>query len=418
MKRYIDEKTGKIVNILEKDESNKIVKILIDYFFVEGAVPTGRLNLVSFLRDFIKLGDIEDLNKIVEYIGEYKKTLKLTKEDEDDFEVLYKFFRMYKDLEEAKLGIEDATNYISEMTDKKDELAKKDKKEMTKKDKILKVFFDNGFEFKRLAKVACEAWENHIKEEMNNGKKEVYITLEQEIAYQDLLEFATCDSVEVPKKENIVVEVDKKPVENKEENKKEENVEKTSKIDINVQVPERKEPVKIEIETEKEEIKPEIKVENVEKKDQKVHSIHINTLGDDDLIVGNHDSSQSENKPKIVEGDPQKITQKEINSLLGLDDNLGNNANSSNQQKVPEVKKIENDEKNKRDSGYTSNIHIFVPGVDDEKQSNIINPSEVKKATENIDLKESVDFFNNVLDDRMSRKSLLNDDDDMDGFRD
>lgn len=114
----------------------------------------------------------------------------------------------------------------------------------------------------------------------------------------------------------------------------------------------------------------------------------------------------------------KKITQKEINSLLGLDDNLGNNANSSNQQKVPEVKKIENDEKNKRDSGYTSNIHIFVPGVDDEKQSNIINPSEVKKATENIDLKESVDFFNNVLDDRMSRKSLLNDDDDMDGFRD
>lgn len=450
MKRYIDEKTGKIVNILEKEEANKVVKILIDYFFSEASMPAGRLNLVGFLSDFIKLGNIEDLNKIVEYIGEYKKNLKLSKEDEVDFEVLYKFFRMYKDLEESKLGIEDATNYISEMTNKKEELSKKDNKEMTKKDKILKVFFDNGFEFKRLAKVACEAWENHIKEQINSQGKEVYVSLEQEIAYQDLLEFASSENVELPTIEDKKVETEKKEIQSKLEEKKSENakfedttknLESENKVDVNVQIPEVKEPVKIEIVTKTD--------EKTSKPEQNVSTIQINHLAEDDELMSSanvqtktHDEQKVEKKADA----PHKITQHDITSLLGLDDDLLNNSNNVQPTNTKEEKihtihinPIEEDDKVsaskhdnnaveqksqvssesnvKKEQGYTSNIHIHVPGIDKTRENTHVTPEEVKKATENVDLKESADFLNNVLDDMTSRNIRI-DEDSEDGFRD
>lgn len=444
MRRYIDEKTGKIVNILDKEEANKIVKILIDYFFVEGSVPAGRLNLVAYLKDYIRLGNIEDLKEIADYITEYKKEIKISKEDEEDFETLHQFFRVYKDLEESKITIEDISNYISEMTDKKEELFNKEQKDMSKKDKILNFVLDKDMDFKVLAKIACDAWENNLKEKMNSTKKEVHVSLEEEIAYQDLLEFAAGADVEIAKKTV---------------NKKEE---KMSKMAINIQMPDKKEePVtsKVEIEvkeTKKEELPKEEKetVESVEKEEEKIHTIEINHVLEDDVpekSSKDDDETEVEVQPfhreeaKETKTSPHQITQHDINELLGLDEDLGNNSNFPIFSKKPDTKNVESvekeekvhtieinhlveddvpqkpertdEEKRRREEGYTSNIQIFVPGVDDKKEENNINPEDVKKATENVDLKESVEFFSDVLDDMSSKKEESNEDSDGD-FRD
>lgn len=444
MRRYIDEKTGKIVNILDKDEANKIVKILIDYFFVEGSVPAGRLNLVSYLKDYIRLANIEDLKEIADYITEYKKGLKISKEDDEEFETLHQFFRVYKDLEETKISLEDISNYISEMTDKKDELESKEQKDMSKKDKILSFVLDKDMDFKVLAKLACDAWENNLKEQMNSGKKEVHVSLEEEIAYQDLLEFAAGTDIEIAKKTV---------------NKKEDKI---SKMAINIQMPDKKEePVvtKVEIkakEEKKEELPKEAEtvVESVDKAEEKVHTIEINHVLEDDVPekpAKDDEETEAEVQPfhreevKETKTSPHQITQHDINELLGLDEDLGNNSNFPIFSKKQDDKKIESvekseekvhtieinhlveddvpqkpertdEEKRRREEGYTSNIQIFVPGVDDKKEENNINPEDVKKATENVNLKESVEFFSDVLDDMSKKEESDNESDD--DFRD
>ncbi len=398
MKRYIDEKTGKIVNILNNDEANKIIKILVDYFFTDSNMPTGRLNLVGLLRDFMKLSKIEDILKLIDYMDEYKKNLKLSKEEEENFNTLYRFLSVYKEFYDSKMNIEDATNYISDMSIKKDEIAKEEEKDLSKKDKILKVFFDNGFGLNRLAKISCDTWEKKIHNQLNNDKKEAIISIDQEIAYQDLLEFAGKEDLQFSANE---LNDDIKKKDNKEE------LNKSEKLDINIKIPEKKPEIKVDVEIKKD--------ENTEKKEEKIPTIQINNikLEDDETLSkaknieisnGLGDTKKDENAEKKQE----KIPAIQINNIKGLEDDV-----------PPKPKKeslLDNEQKSRRDQGFMSNIQIFVPGEDEEdgKEDKKVNPLEIKNATENVGLKDSVEFFNNVLDEKMSKNSS----NDSDGFRD
>lgn len=397
MKRYIDEKTGKIVNILNIDEANKILKILVDYFFTNSNMPTGRLNLVGLLRDFMKLSKIEDILKLIDYMDEYKKNIKLSKEEEENFNILYRFLSVYKEFYDSKMNIEDATNYISDMSIKKDEIAKISENDLSKKDKILKVFFDNGFSLNRLAKISCDTWEKKINNQLNNDKKEAIISIDQEIAYQDLLEFAGKDDLQFSA--NEVSDVIKKKDNEVELNKNE-------KLDINIKIPEKKPEVKVDVEIKKD--------ENTEKKEEKIPTIQINNIKVEDETtpkVKNIEVSSdlgNTRKNENAEKKEEKIPAIQINDIKGLEDDV-----------PPKPKKeslLDNDQKSRRDQGFMSNIQIFVPGEDDEdgKEDKKVNPLEIKNATENVGLKDSVEFFNNVLDEKMSKHSS----DDSDGFRD
>lgn len=403
MKRYIDEKTGKIVNILNVDEANKVLKILVDYFFTDSNMPNGRLNLVGLLRDFMKLAKIEDILKLIDYMDEYKKTLKLSKDEEENFNSLYRFLSVYKDFYDSKMNIEDATNYISDMAIKKDDIAKKAEKDLSKQDQILKVFFDNGFALNRLAKISCDTWENKIHNQLSNDKKEAIISIEQEIAYQDLLEFAGKDDLEFSANDIKETHNDSK----KKDSEKIEEVNKTEKLDINIKIPEKKSEVKVDVETKKE--------ENTEKKEDKIPTIQINNIkaNDEDISVKVKNieipDDANNQRGEIVEKKEEKVPTIQINNIKGLEDDVPPKPKKENSG--------ENDQKSRRDQGFMSNIQIFVPGEDDEesgKEDKKVNPLEIKNATENVDFKDSVEFFNNVLDEKMSKHST----DDSDGFRD
>ncbi len=470
MKRYIDEGTGKIVNILNNDEANKVVKIFIDFFFTETTMPEGRLNLVVLLRDFIKLTEMENIYKFIEYIEEYKKSLKLSKDDEKDFDVLYRFFKAYKDFSEPTINIEDAKNYISDMTNKEEELSKKPKDSLDKTEKILNVLFENGFVLCRLAKISCDTWENKIQNQIKNDKKEAIISIEQEIAYQDLLEFASKEKVGTSKKissKDVNTNSTNSTNENKEKekvNESEISASKNSKVSIDVQVPEKKEPIKIEVETKKAEIndKKEEKIENVPNKEVKTSTIQINhgfdignNVTPEPQITINANKPENIQKEKVSEKKEDKGPEIQINRGIQIEDDVPQRPSKPQMQdKAENISKIDNSqnkvekeptiqinrgiqiddvpqkpkpsandqkpqvdnnlEKNKKDEGYISNIHIYVPGVDDEeKEPKNVSPLEIKNATEDVNLKDSVEFFSSVLDSRRS-----NDDDEEDSFRD
>lgn len=400
MKRYIDEKTGKIVNVLNIDEANKVLKILVDYFFTDSNMPNGRLNLVGLLRDFMKLAKIEDILKLIDYMDEYKKSLKLSKDEEENFNSLYRFLSVYKDFYDSKMNIEDATNYISDMAIKKEDIAKKPEKDLSKQEQILKVFFDNGFGLNRLAKISCETWENKIHNQLNNDKKEAIISIEQEIAYQDLLEFAGKDDLQFSA--NDVDDNTKKK-----DNEKVEEVNKTEKLDISIKIPEKKQDTKVDVETKKE--------ENTEKKEEKIPTIQINNIktNDEDMSmkVKNIEMPNDLDTLKVenVEKKEEKVPTIQINNIKGLEDDVPSKPKKENSG--------ESEQKSRRDQGFMSNIQIFVPGEDDDesgKEEKKVNPLEIKNATEKVDFKDSVEFFNNVLDEKMSKHSA----DDSDGFRD
>ena len=214
---------------------------------------------------------------------------------------------------------------------------------------------------------------------------------------QDLLEFAGKDDLQFSA--NEVSDVIKKKDNEVELNKNE-------KLDINIKIPEKKPEVKVDVEIKKD--------ENTEKKEEKIPTIQINNIkveGETTPKVKNIEVSSdlgNTRKNENAEKKEEKIPAIQINDIKGLEDDV-----------PPKPKKeslLDNDQKSRRDQGFMSNIQIFVPGEDDEdgKEDKKVNPLEIKNATENVGLKDSVEFFNNVLDEKMSKHSS----DDSDGFRD
>lgn len=445
MKRYFDEKTGKIVNVLTVEEANRIVKIVIDYFFVDTNMPKGRLNLMSLLRDFIKLASLDDISKFTKYIEEYKQTLKLNKEEQENFAMLYQFFKVYQDYSNENLNIEEAANYILEKRNQKELIEKKDANELTQKEIILKVLFEKGFSFDRLAKVACETWEKKIQDKIKKDKQEVIISIEQEIAYQDLLDFASHASTPTAKKaEDKVVERKEVKSEKSEKDIVGKDMKAENNRDSRIDVPQKTPEVKIQVETKKQDER-EIKAEKNNTLEQKKDAtIQINHgILEDDVPIRNN---------PVREEKAQTVATIQINPIIDLEDDVPprpkkgrdeienleekskKEAEHKKEEKIPTIQinpfpddnkddmnKAENKERvyqYKKEPPITSNIHIFVPGVDDiEKEGltqNPVKPLEIKKATEDVDLKESVDFFHDVLDDKLTNQNS----DDEDSFRD
>lgn len=205
MKKIIDEKSGRIISILNVDEAKKILEMYINYCLGKRDVTQGRLNLVDYLGDFIKYADKKEISKFYDVLVKSKDSFEFSKNDLKAYESLMAFFQMYNNIDKGEFDVAAISAYINSATAKKQEINDKlaNNDELNFEEKLNNIFFNKDFDVTMLAKSACEKWEEQLKEKIKQNNGELDVSLKEEIAYQDLLDL--CNGIVITQKaeENI-----------------------------------------------------------------------------------------------------------------------------------------------------------------------------------------------------------------------
>lgn len=336
MKKYIDKETGKIVNEINNQEAIQIIGMYFDYTFGNAKMTGVKMKFLTYLSAYMKKAKKADIEEIVNYLEAKRKDVDLDNNVvSQKYSTLMKLFKLYLDLNSEQIDIVRAYQVIATLETTKENIKKSKTNggELSPKEAMLAELMENGFEFKSYAPEICKKWEENLKAKIEKG--EVEVSLEEEIAYQDLLDFNISDT----------------DLLNKTSNKKQ-----TQR--------------KVEVEQEE---KPEV-IKEQEKGTEKENIIEI--------------------KPVKVKEEiqPIKIEIKDDNTQLDSEQNLKS-----------EEKKIENKKED------IPQIVVTMP-EDEEKQikskEEKIQPEQLSKKTQEVDLNDSLDFVNKILeDDKKAKKS-------------
>lgn len=345
MKRYVEEGTGKIVNLLTGEEAKRIITMYINNYFGSEKIPESRKRLLSYLVDFLNYSKSDEKQKFVDYIKNYEKELELKKEEKKVYDKLVEFFTAYSETVTADIDISKVAKYIMEKSTKEKLIDEKKEKsqEFTLDEKILDELFSNGFNFSNLASEACKAWEKKLNDALSSKNGEIFVSLDDDIAYHDLLDFV--------KTGTFATEIEIKDKKN--EDKVEKLNEKTEK-EATVSYEDNKVPT----------------IENLEIKDDALNTDAVETKKVEAPIKQNLEINNVPNENKQNKQENIPLIQIQIPEDDENDENL--------QPKDKEERNTPNDK---------------------------VDPLSIKDATENVSLNDSVDFFNNVLDQKISNSS-------------
>lgn len=293
MKKIIDEKSGRIVSILNVDEAKKILEMYINYCLGKRDATQGRLNLVGYLGDFIKYADKKDIVKFYDVLAKGKDSFEFSKNDAKAYESLMAFFEMYNNIDKGEFDVTAISNYINSATAKRQEIETKvlNNEELNFEEKLNNIFFNKDFDVTILAKNACEKWEEQLKERIKQNNGELDVSLKEEIAYQDLLDL--CNGVT-----KVSTDVDSKE---KEETKQEEVEPKEEKVEEKSN----QAPFGIDIKTEKEDESKEEKKEEPEQEVQGPVIVNKSEEPKDKEVV--EESAKDDNKEETKKDEKNDI---------------------------------------------------------------------------------------------------------------
>lgn len=300
MKKYIDKETGKIINSIDGAEAIQIIGMYFEHTFGKVKMNSAKMKFLTYLSTYMKTATKADITSIIEYLESKKSQINLNDEaSSQKYTTLLKLFRLYLDLNSDEIDIIRAYQVIATLESTKESIkeSKSNGMELRPKETMLAELMDNGFEFKSYAPEICKKWSDNLKSKMQNG--EVEVSLDEEIAYQDLLDFNISDT-------SILNKSSDKKVQNK-------------KTDVKLQ--------------------EEVKEEKFETKTEELKKEEV------------HEEPKEQEVPEIV------VT-------------------------VPEDKKVE----------------------EQVKKEEKIQPEQISKKTQEVDLKESIDFVNQILEDKKDKE--------------
>ena len=99
MKRYIDEKTGKIVTVINNAEAIQILDMYFEHNFGSNKMNEQRMKFLSYLSAYMKVASEDEINKIVVHLEEKKSQVDASNQDAvKKYNSLVKSFKLYEDL--------------------------------------------------------------------------------------------------------------------------------------------------------------------------------------------------------------------------------------------------------------------------------------------------------------------------------
>ena len=367
MKKFIDKETNEIVTLLTVDEARKIFKMYINYSQGKQEVKLGRINLVDYLGDFVKYASEADLAKFYDTLVKEKDGFELGKQEQKGYDMLLNFFEIYSAIQKGDITLSKVTSYIASNIDKQESISKKqsNNEELNFEENISRIFFGTNFDLKTLAKKACEIWNENLRKKIEQNTDGIEISLQEEIAYQELYEIS---SGKVPTKKNISNQV------------KEENKEKI-------------------VTSNEEEIKDEkIKEELKEKNDEAITGPIVMGQINEDEIKGNDKNVIEE---KVREDKQSENNTNQENDVIGpifvnAIDNEKQKENKSDKDKKSsnEDEIIGGSKLNQQDSTEEEKQSIF----NSKKNDETINSNNIRQATSDVSLRDAAGFFNNTVD--------------------
>lgn len=215
MKKFIDEKSGKIITVLNNDEAKKILEMYIEYCQGKREVKKGRLNLVNYLGDFVKYSNEKDMSKFYDILLKLKGNFEFSRNEQKAYDSLLSFFEIYNKIDKGEFEVSKVTSFITDTISKKKNIDEKilGNQELNFEEKINNIFFNENFDLSILAKNACNKWDELLKQKINDSNGEIEVSLKEEIAYQDLLALSNKEDILVS---NKIIEDTEKDDENKE----------------------------------------------------------------------------------------------------------------------------------------------------------------------------------------------------------
>ena len=413
MNKYFDKNVGRIINLLSAQEAMKITEMYVNHCIGREIMSDIRLNMISYLYDFMTFSDIEQINEFVKKLRE-NKLGNLDQEQKTCYNQLTEFFDSYKSYSKSnEINIEQAANYIIDMENRKKGISyKKEKNEnLELSEKILNGLFINGFEFSSFASHICKLYEDKMKLALQN-KTEIDIPLEEELAYYNLHDFS---------KSGEFVNVPKTETEPKTEKKEHETTE-TQTQEKNEVVEKKQEEMFREIKAEDNipQVKIDVPEENLNnvsnREDNDVKVPQIQTINEESQKKEEKNGSQEIVKAPTIEIKEQQTPVVEINiptdtiakkkeeqiPQIQINVDLENEAKSNKNEEAKAEKKEEIKEDKKPQQASTP-----------KKLS--ITADDILKATQEINANDAFGYFEDSIDRKNSNTSSNND---FGGFRD
>ncbi len=341
MKKFIDKESGRIVSLLTVEEAKKVLKMYINYCLGKQEVKKSRLNLVEYLGDFVNYSEQKDISRFYDILNKEKEGFQFSKPDAKAYESLMSFFEMYNKIENNNFELSAISSYITSAVSKKASIDRKieNGEELNFEEKLNNIFFNKGFDLSILAKNACAKWEEGLRNKIQQADGQIDVSLQEEIAYQELLELCTLDDKDI---------------------------------------------VEITIPTE-ETIQEHLQMSEVnshEINEDNNENVNVDENTSDDKNVSDNSAINEDNASKMDEqNNPQEAF---------------TNANEEEKQEVIEGPIIINSDENtnSEQEDKASNV-IEDNSIEDDS---IIKPSDVKQATEDVSLRDAADFFSGALD--------------------
>lgn len=444
MKRFIDKETGKEVNVLTEEEAIRIARMYVNHCTGKEKMPNNRLYLVSFLYDFLVYGDDDDMENMIKALAEI--TNSQPEEEKATYTAMYNIFKKYEEFTKDDIKIVEATSYIFSMDNNKTVINRKkaNNEQLDATQKALSGLFDEGLDFSSFASHICEVWNREVKEKLSHDGVEVDIPLDDELAYQDLLQFS--NTGKLPEKAEYMIDF-----KNLSLKKKIDDIEIKQESNINYENIQEKDNSSFEDSTANSE-------QNGTESESKNYEYQNILQGNNDNEYENfEDTTSLDNTAKSEE---QYTAQEEIPTieiaLDDIDDEIENNENPENTEKteltqennnydykmdnnnevdtiVQDQVQVEGNNSGKLDQNgvQQNNYETFQnkggeelqdivleddgPSTNNQDNSYSVNTNQDEK---NIDIDFDMNDVNNMYNDVIEESRLSSEDDDENSFRD
>lgn len=336
MKKFIDKESGRIVSLLTVEEAKKVLKMYINYCLGKQEVKKSRLNLVEYLGDFVNYSEQKDISRFYDILNKEKEGFQFSKSDVKAYESLMSFFEIYNKIENNNFELSAISNYITSAISKKTSIDKKVKngEELNFEEKLNNIFFNKGFDLSILAKNACAKWEEGLRGKIEQSDGQIDVSLQEEIAYQELLELCTLDD--------------------------EDFVESTIPTEETIQV---------------------------QSQTNEINTSEVNEDNNEGAVNENTTYAENVSDNSIISEDNTSKMNEQNNPQEGII-----NINEEENQEVIEGPIIINNEENNNAEQEDKAANEV------QEDDTVIKPSDVKQATEDVTLRDAADFFNGALD--------------------
>lgn len=428
MKRFIDKETGKEVNVLTEEEAIRIARMYINHCTGKEKMPNNRLYLVSFLYDFLVYGDDDDMENMIRALAEM--TNSQSDEEKDTYIAIYNIFKKYEEFTKDDIKIVEATSYIFSMDNNKTIINRKkaNNEPLDSKQKVLSGLFDEGLDFSSFASHICEVWNREVKEKLSQDGMEVDIPLDDELAYQDLLQFA--NTGKLPEKAEYMIDFENLSIKKKNDNieVKEENNNNNDNLSAEDNIPnDEQNSTKIENSEYQ-----NINQENNNKDNQYGVSEDTDSLDNENAIKNEEQHTMQEEIPTIeISLDDIDDESKNIDEPQGdnnIDYKIDNNEVDTTVQEQVEQNNSRNLEQNEvhqdnyqlsqdKEEEALQDIVLEDDGPSANTQENDYSEG-INQGEKNIDLSFDIDDIDNMYNNAIGESKLSSEDDDENSFRD